>query len=173
LKSLNFPDQTVSMTRSCSFRSRLASVFFFVAMGGASVAGATTPAGPELTVSGLETDALIAPLGIADLTPTLSWMDTANVNGAVQTGYEIKAAVSASNLASGPLLWDSGQVQSSAQNARYGGTALASRSSVTWQVRVWDGTGAVSAWSTPTGSPVRVGPIRPRFQRCRFWPSNS
>jgi alpha-L-rhamnosidase len=129
---------------------RLASAFFVVALASASPAGAAAPAGPQLTVSGLQTDALIAPVGIADLTPKLSWTDTANVNGAVQTGYEIKAAASASDLAAGQLLWDSGQVQSAAQNAQYGGSALASRSFVTWQVRVWDGTGAVSAWSAPT-----------------------
>jgi len=115
-------------------------------MGSASAAFAS---GPQLTVSNLETDALIAPLGITDLTPKLSWIDTASVNGAVQAGYEVQAADSASDLAAGRLLWDSGQVKSSAQYAQYAGTALASRSTVTWQVRVWDGTGAVSAYSTP------------------------
>jgi alpha-L-rhamnosidase len=142
-----------------SFKSRMASACFVVALGSASVAGAATSAGPQLTVSGLETDALIAPIGIADLTPKLSWTDTANVNGAVQTGYEIQAAASASDLTAGELLWDSGQVQSPAQNAQYGGTALASRSVVTWQVRVWDGNGAVSAWSTPTT--FRIGLTKP------------
>jgi alpha-L-rhamnosidase len=138
----------IIMTRLFSFKSRMASVV--VAMVSASAAGAATSAGPQLSVSGLETDALIAPLGIADLTPKLSWVDTANVNGAVQSAYEIQAAATAADLTSGPLLWDSGQVQSPAQHAQYGGTALASRSTVVWQVRVWDGTGAVSAWSAPT-----------------------
>jgi alpha-L-rhamnosidase len=138
------------MTRLFSFNSRKASAFFVFAIGSASAAGAVAATGSQLTVSGLETDALIAPLGIADLTPKLSWTDTATVNGAVQTGYEIKAAASASALAAGQLLWDSGEVQSSAQYAQYAGTALTSRSVVTWQVRVWDGTGAVSAWSAPT-----------------------
>jgi alpha-L-rhamnosidase len=125
---------------------RMASALLVIATGSASAAAA---AGPQLTVSGLETDALIAPLGISDLTPKLSWIDTANVNAAVQAGYEVQAADSAADLAAGRLLWDSGQVKSSAQYAQYAGTALASRSTVIWQVRVWDGTGAVSAWSTP------------------------
>jgi alpha-L-rhamnosidase len=150
---------TFRMNTSFSFNSRMASAFFVIAMGSTFAAGAATPAGPQLTVSGLQTDALIAPLGIADLTPRLSWVDAANVNGAVQTAYEIKAAASASDLTAGPLLWDSGQVQSAAQNARYGGTALASRSFVTWQVRVWDGNGAVSAWSAPTT--FRIGLTKP------------
>jgi len=137
-------------TRLFSFKSRMGSAFLVVALGSASAAGAATLAGPELTVSGLQTDALIAPIGIADLTPKLSWIDTANVNGAAQTGYEIQAAASASDLSGGELLWDSGHVQSSAQYVQYAGTALESRSQVTWQVRVWDGTGAVSAWSAPT-----------------------
>jgi alpha-L-rhamnosidase len=123
---------------------------FLVALGGAATALATTTAGPQLTVSNLETDALIAPLGIADLTPKLSWTDTASVNGAVQSGYEIRAAENAADLTSGTLLWDSGEVKSSAQFAQYAGVALSSRSTVAWQVRVWDGTGAVSAWSAPT-----------------------
>jgi alpha-L-rhamnosidase len=132
-----------------SFKSQVASAFFFAVMVTASAAGAAA-SGPQLTVGGLQTDALIAPLGIADVTPKLSWIDTANANGAVQAGYEIQVADSAADLTAGDLLWDSGHVQSSAQNAQYGGTALGSRSVVTWQVRVWDGTGAVSAWSTPT-----------------------
>jgi alpha-L-rhamnosidase len=143
-------DKTGRMTHFISFKRHIAYSFFVLAMGTASAAGAATTTGPQLTVSNLQTDALIAPLGIADLTPKLSWTDTANVNGAVQTGYEIKAAASAADLTAGQLLWDSGQVQSSAQYAQYGGKALTSRSSVTWQVRVWDGTGAVSAWSAPT-----------------------
>ncbi len=151
MKSRNaVPHRSVTVTRSFSFKSLVASAFVVVAMGGAAAAGAAASAGPQLSVSNLETDALIAPLGIADLTPKLSWIDTANVNGAVQTGYEIQAAASVSDLTDGELLWDSGHVQSPAQNAEYGGTALASRSLVAWKVRVWDGSGAVSAWSAPT-----------------------
>jgi alpha-L-rhamnosidase len=147
LKTHNVPDESFRVSSLFSFKIRMVSAFFVIAMGSASAAMA---AGPQLTVSSLETDALVAPLGIADLTPKLSWVDTANVNGAVQSGYEIQAADSASDLTAGRLLWDSGKVLSSAQNAQYAGTALASRSFVTWQVRVWDGTGAVSAWSAPT-----------------------
>jgi len=156
MRSFNIPDQTFRTTRLFSFNSRMASVLFVVAMGSASAAGAATP---QLAVSGLQTDALVAPIGIADLTPKLSWTDTATVNGAVQTGYEVQAAASAADLADGQLLWDSGHVQSPAQNAQYGGTRLASRLGVTWQVRVWDGTGAVSAWSAPTT--FRIGLTKP------------
>ncbi len=146
MKFHNVPGPFVRRSSLFSFKICMASASFVLAMGTVSMAAA---AGPQLTVSNLETDALIAPLGIADLTPKLSWIDTANVNGAVQASYEVQAADSASDLAAQHLLWDSGQVRSSAQSAVYAGTALASRSSVTWQVRVWDGTGAVSAWSTP------------------------
>jgi len=137
-----------SMSTLFSLRSRVSLAFFVAAMGTASTAGAA--AGPQLSVSGLQTDGLIAPVGISDLTPKLSWIDTANSVGAVQAAYEIQAAGSAADLAAGQLLWDSGKVQSSAQNARYLGIALASHSFVTWHVRFWDGTGAVSAWSAST-----------------------
>ena len=136
------------MSTLFSLRSRVSLAFFVAAMGTASAAGAA--AGPQLSVSGLQTDGLIAPVGISDLTPKLSWIDTANSVGAVQAAYEIQAAASAADLAAGQLLWDSGKVQSSAQNARYLGIALASHSFVTWHVRFWDGTGAVSAWSAST-----------------------
>ena len=111
---------------------------------GVGIAGAQG----TLSVSGLQTDALVNPIGINDLTPALSWNDVDSVNGATQTGYEIQAASSAAALAAGtPLLWDSGQVSSSSQQAAYAGLALASRSTVAWQVRVWDSDGQESAWS--------------------------
>ena len=98
---------------------------------GVGIAGAQG----TLSVSGLQTDALVNPIGINDLTPALSWNDVDSVNGATQTGYEIQAASSAAALAAGtPLLWDSGQVSSSSQQAAYAGLALASRSTVAWQV---------------------------------------
>jgi len=151
VKSHQVPGSVVSVSSVFSSfvsrKLRTASALAIIAMGSACAAFA---AGPQLTPGNLETDALIAPLGITDLTPKLSWIDTANVNGALQAGYEIQAADSASDLAVGHLLWDSGQVKSSAQYAQYAGTALASRSFVTWQVRVWDGTGAVSAYSAAT-----------------------
>jgi len=101
-----------------------------------------------LTVSGQETDALVNPVGINDLTPTLSWNDIDSVNNATQTGYEIQAASSVAVLSSGSgLLWDSGQVLSASQSVPYAGAALASRSAVVWQVRVWDSAGQESAWS--------------------------
>ncbi len=103
------------------------------------------------TVANLQTDSLVAPLGITDETPTLSWVDSSTTNGVTQSAYQIQAASSAAALASGTgLLWDSGKVGSSAQHAVYAGAALASRSSVVWQVRVWDSTGASSGWSTPS-----------------------
>ncbi|MGA2432199.1 MAG: hypothetical protein ABSG09_01940, partial [Acidimicrobiales bacterium] len=70
-----------------------------------------------LTVSGQETDALVNPVGINDLTPTLSWNDIDSVNSATQTGYEIQAASSVAVLSSGSgLLWDSGEVLSASQS---------------------------------------------------------
>jgi alpha-L-rhamnosidase len=103
------------------------------------------------SVGNLRADALVAPLGIDDATPKLSWTMSSATNGVAQSGYQIQAASTAAALAAGTgLLWDTGQVSSAAQYAQYAGTALTSRSAVVWQVRVWDSTGAVSSWSSTT-----------------------
>ncbi|MGI5227572.1 family 78 glycoside hydrolase catalytic domain [Actinoallomurus sp. CA-142502] len=111
----------------------------------------SAPAGAEppgsVTAAGLRADGLSSPLGIDDPAPALSWRLASHERGAAQTGYEIRAASSESRLAH-PDLWDSGRVASTAVGAAYGGPAPGSRSRVFWQVRVWDGHGRASAWST-------------------------
>ena len=61
-------------------------------------------------------------LGTEATRPHLSWRIESTAPGLVQTGYRIRAAASADALASGPLLWDSGHVQSEASfDVAYGG----------------------------------------------------
>ncbi len=68
-----------------------------------------------------------------------------------QSAYEIEVASSAANLAADKAdLWDSGRVTGAQQNQIvYEGKALASREQAFWKVRIWDQSGAPSAWSAP------------------------
>ncbi|URM94249.1 family 78 glycoside hydrolase catalytic domain [Actinomadura madurae] len=101
-----------------------------------------------LRATGLRTDALDDPIGIGDVTPTLSWRLSAAGRGAAQSAYQVVAATSRDRLGDADL-WDSGKVASGTANAVYRGTALTSRRQVWWRVRVWDGSGRASAWSAP------------------------
>src|SRR3954471_17682972 len=85
------------------------------------------------------------PIGLGDASPELSW----RLSSGKQTAYEVRVASSAAQLEN-PDLWDSGKVDSSeSKNIIYGGAPLTARKAVAWEVRVWDGSGAVSDWSAP------------------------
>jgi alpha-L-rhamnosidase len=93
------------------------------------------------------------PMVVDILQPRLSWINSypENVNGQVQTAYEIRVAGSRENLLSGnATLWNSGKVNSDESvNVPYRGTELQSRQDCWWQVRVWDREGRMSDWSEP------------------------
>ena len=102
--------------------------------------------------TGLTCEAMEQPLGIGVTQPRLSWRVNDSHRGAVQTGYEIRVASSAENLGQGQAdVWDSGKVESSESvDVAYGGPGVASRQRYYWQVRVWNGDGKPSPYSTPT-----------------------
>jgi len=90
------------------------------------------------------------PLGVDDTTPRLSWQVTSAPRGWMQAAYQIRAARTVAELASGPYLWNPGAIFSAAQNdIPWGGSVLQSRQRVVWQVSVWSTRGEVTAWSTP------------------------
>ena len=89
------------------------------------------------------------PIGVDDVAPRLSWQVTMN-RGWTQAAYQIRAARTAAELATGPYLWDTGKVRSDNQNdIPWGGSALRSREAVAWQVRTWSIRGDATAWSRP------------------------
>jgi alpha-L-rhamnosidase len=87
------------------------------------------------------------PLGIDILKPRLSWQIVSAEENVLQTAYEIKVT---DQSAKGKLLWNSGKVNSAQSiDITYDGPALKSMQRVSWQVRVWDNKGKVTAWSAP------------------------
>ena len=92
------------------------------------------------------------PLGIDDPHPRLSWQVVTTSPGArtqSEAAYQIQVASTAALLASNqPDLWDSGKVLSTQPfNVAYAGSPLVSVQQVFWQMRVWDQSNSVSAWS--------------------------
>ncbi|MFN0176430.1 MAG: family 78 glycoside hydrolase catalytic domain [Saprospiraceae bacterium] len=91
------------------------------------------------------------PIGLDVQQPRFSWQLAAERRNVLQTAYEIRVASNSNDLVSGKkLLWTSGKTQSDASVwVPYNGPALMSGKKYWWQVRVWDNTGTVSAWSEP------------------------
>ncbi len=89
----------------------------------------------------LRTEYLNNPLGIDIVKPRLSWNCE---DGSKQTASQIVCRDDGGNL-----LWDSGKVSSSSMYADYEEGKLESRTSVLWQVRLWDEEDRAGEWSDP------------------------
>lgn len=91
------------------------------------------------------------PIGIDVQKPRLSWQMVSEKKNVKQTAYEIRVAGTVTNLNKGSgLQWASEKIESdNSVNIEYGGLPLKSMQGVYWQVRVWDNTGEVTAWSEP------------------------
>ncbi|MFD5074100.1 family 78 glycoside hydrolase catalytic domain [Streptomyces sp. NPDC058371] len=83
--------------------------------------------------------------------PRLTWELAADGQGARQSAYRVRVALTEKELGRGRgLVWDSGRVASDRTvGIAYAGPALKARTRYHWQVRVWDGTGRASGWSAP------------------------
>ena len=82
--------------------------------------------------------------------PRLSWVNSnkGQVEGAAQTAYRIRVSLSPDNFRK--PLWDTGKVRSDESVLiEYKGKELPSRTTVWWQVKVWDEKGKASEWSEP------------------------
>lgn len=113
------------------------------------IASATAAADPAPTVTDLVTNSLSPALGIRGDAPRLSWQLDADRRGVTQTAYRVRVATTVEGLED-PDVWDSGRVDSGQSlDVRYDGAELTSATRYHWSVKVWDDSGAESAWSEP------------------------
>ena len=90
------------------------------------------------SVVNLKTQGRVNPLGVDEEQPAFSWQMQSGAIGAAQTSYQIVV-----KDASGNVVWDSGEVESSKSNEiLYEGEALAPCSQYFWNVTVKDQDGA-------------------------------
>ena len=90
----------------------------------------------------------VNPLGIGDTNPRLSWQlpGTPGLRGETQSAYQIQVG----STPGAADLWDSGKVAGSQTvDVLYAGQPLTSGEKCYWQVRVYDASNNVSAWSAP------------------------
>lgn len=102
----------------------------------------------QVTVTNLLCEHSTNPIGLDVLKPRFSWQLESAKRNVLQSAYEIR--VGSSEAVEKNLLWRSGKIES-AQSlyAPYQGPDVQSGTRYYWQVRVWDKTGKVSAWSKP------------------------
>ncbi|HTY89517.1 MAG TPA: family 78 glycoside hydrolase catalytic domain [Candidatus Acidoferrum sp.] len=97
----------------------------------------------DLRVAHLRCEYLVAPLGIDEPAPRLSWAIESNRRGARQVAWRIRVASTSKNLAAGECdLWDSGRVAGNqTTQIAYAGRPLHSRDMCHWGVEIWDDAG--------------------------------
>lgn len=105
----------------------------------------------ELVLAELKCDGMVEPLGIDSSPPRLSWQLRGTARSQRQTAWRVVVATSLETLSRDVgNVWDSGRVDSENQLfVPYGGRPLRTAEEVFWKVRIWDGQGNVSAWSSP------------------------
>lgn len=103
------------------------------------------------TIEGLTADGRTDPLAVDRAPVRLGWRIASDVRGTSQTAYQIQVASSRAGLLAGTIdVWDSGKVAgTTSQDVAYAGPARNATATVWWRVRIWNQTGAASAWSDP------------------------
>lgn len=110
----------------------------------------------------LRTEYLRNPIGIDIAAPRLMWNDA---DGICQTAYQLICRNDG-----GGVLWDSGKVSTSSMYADYAGERLESRTSVYWQVRLWDEQDQTGEWSDE--SRFELGLLHPNDWRAKWITGN-
>ncbi len=129
------------------------SLIWLVFLESSFLASAGTPGPRTMAPIRLRCEYRVNPMGIDSPNPRLDWiLQPANpaARGLAQSAYEVLAASSPGLLANDRGdMWDSGKVASDQMNQiPYAGKPLASNQAVWWKVKVWDQSGAPSAWSS-------------------------
>lgn len=124
--------------RSCAFRRLTLAVILGLA--------ALTEA-RAFSVERMTTNGRAHPLGIGGDDISFAWAIDSDARGTVQSAYQVRLGSSES----GADVWDSGRVASDRQIdiALPAGVWLAPATRYYWQVRIWDGHGVPSEWSSP------------------------
>lgn len=91
------------------------------------------------------------PIGIDNNHPLFGWQLVTKERNQVQTAFELRVAEQRQDLLKGTnLAWESGKIISEKFIAvEYQGKPLESMKRYYWSVKVYDGNGVASAWSTP------------------------
>ena len=132
-----------------------ASRFLLTLMVGAlGLPGANAASLGSITPARLRCDFFADPLGIDSTHPRLDWvLETSDksARGLIQSAFQVLVASAPGLLAKDRGdLWDSGKIISDQMyQIAYAGSPLKSDQAVWWKVRVWDGTGKISSWSSP------------------------
>jgi alpha-L-rhamnosidase len=100
-----------------------------------------------LSIGQMTTNGRTNPLGIAADDISLGWAIVAEGRGVTQNAYQIRIGLAAGSNG----LWDSGRVASDRQIDLTvpADLRLTPATRYYWQVRIWNGDGVVSDWSTP------------------------
>lgn len=103
----------------------------------------------SLRVVDLRCENMVAPLGIDERNPLLSWKLESDQRGASQSAYEIVVGTDEEILAKGKgLVWNSGKVKScESVQIKYSGKKLLPFTRYYWRVRSYDSEGIASDWS--------------------------
>ncbi|MDX2019670.1 MAG: family 78 glycoside hydrolase catalytic domain [Deltaproteobacteria bacterium] len=117
----------------------------FVATGSDAVA-------KGLTVTGLRWDGRVAPLGLMQFEPRLSWVLQSDERGQKQTAYQVLVASDPALLRPGSAdVWDSGKLTSAASiDVPFAGKPLQGRQRAYWTVRAWDKQDRPSPFAAPS-----------------------
>lgn len=116
----------------------------------------------------LRCEYLTNPVGIGTAEPRLSWQLVPGQRGYRQTAYRVIVASDERLLARdlGDLL-DTGKVESGrTSQIIYPGPPLKAGQTCFWKIRIWDGTGGLSGWSSPAR--WSVGPLKVNDWKAKF-----
>ena len=102
-----------------------------------------------ISVTNLQCDSKINPLGIGVKNPHLSWEIKSSGRDTHQSAYRILVSASSENLAKNiGDIWDSGVVKSEhSVQIEYGGMALSAEKKYFWKVKIVNQSGEISPWS--------------------------